>query len=105
MNDSRHFQIPALEAKVEDKTSEISQSDVKPSATLKGWNNQTLLENNPKIDLRLVEENERLAAASKGVVRITRGANYRLSHPLGSNDVPNDGRRSASYLSKPSKKS
>ena len=105
MNDSHHFPIPSLEAKVEDNTSEISQSGVKPSATLKRWNNQTLIENNPKIDLRLVEENERLAAASKGVVRITRGANYRLSHPLRSNDVPSDARSTGRYLSPVSKKS
>lgn len=105
MNDSRLFRIPTLEAKVEDKTSEISQSGVKPSATPKRWNNQTLIENNPKIDLRLVEENERLAAASKGAVRITRGANYRLSHPLESSDVPSDARYPGRYLSRVSKKS
>ncbi len=105
MNDSRHFPIPSLEAKVEDKTSEISESGVKPSAMLKRWNNQTLIENNPKIDLQVVEENERLAAASKGAVRITRGANYRLSHPLGSNDVPSDARYTGRYLSRVAKKS
>ena len=105
MNDSRLFRMPSLEAKVEDKTSELSQSGVKPSALLKRWNNRTLIENNPKIDLRLVEENERLAAASKGAVRITRGANYRISHPLRSNDVPSDARYTGRYLSRVSKKS
>lgn len=46
------------------------------------------IQKNPKVDAQLVSDFYRLVDASKGVVRGARGANYRLSHPLGSNDVP-----------------
>lgn len=105
MKDSRRVQISSLVAEAEDKTSETPQQRVKIPVTLKGSDNQMLIENNPKIDLRVVEEYERLAAASKGAVRVTQGANYRLSHPLRSNDVPSDARYTRRYLSKVSKKS
>ena len=48
------------------------------------------IEKNPKVDAQLVSDFYRLVDASKGVIRGARGANYRLSHPLGSNDVPTD---------------
>ena len=48
------------------------------------------IERNPKVDAQLVSDFYRLVDASKGVIRGARGANYRLSHPLGSNDVPTD---------------
>lgn len=46
------------------------------------------IEKNPKVDAQLLSDFYRLVDASKGVLRGARGANYRLSHPLGSNDVP-----------------
>ena len=46
------------------------------------------IENNPKVDTQLLSDYYRLVDASKGVFRRGRGANYRLSHPFGSNDVP-----------------
>ena len=48
------------------------------------------MKKNPKVDAQLVSDFYRLVDASKGVIRGARGANYRLSHPLGSNDVPTD---------------
>ncbi len=48
------------------------------------------IKKNPKVDAQLVSDFYRLVDASKGVIRGARGANYRLSHPLGSNDVPTD---------------
>lgn len=48
------------------------------------------IEKNPKVDAQLVSDFYRLVDASKGVIRGARGANYRLSHPLGSNDVPTE---------------
>ena len=48
------------------------------------------IENNPKIDTQLLLDYHRLVDASKGVTKRKRGANYRLSHPFGSNDVPSD---------------
>ena len=57
----------------------------------------TILKNNPKIDrellsefYRVTEEYERLVAASKGVVRITQGADYNIAHPLSSKKKPTD---------------
>lgn len=50
----------------------------------------TTIENNPKIDTQLLSDYHRLTEASKGVPKRKRGANYRLSHPFGSNDVPPD---------------
>ena len=50
----------------------------------------TTIENNPKIDTQLLSDYHRLTEASKGVTKRKRGANYRLSHPFGSNDVPTD---------------
>ena len=48
------------------------------------------IKKNPKVDTQLLSDFYRLVDASKGVIRGARGANYRLSHPLGSNDVPTD---------------
>ena len=50
----------------------------------------TIIENNPKIDTQLLSDHHRLTEASKGVPKRKRGANYRLSHPFRSNDVPTD---------------
>ena len=48
------------------------------------------IKKNPKVDAQLLSDFYRLVDMSKGVIRGARGANYRLSHPLGSNDVPTD---------------
>ena len=48
------------------------------------------IESNPKVDAELLSDFYRLVDASQGVIRGARGANYRLSHPLGSNDVPTE---------------
>ena len=50
----------------------------------------TTIENNPKIDTQLLSDYHRLTETSKGGPKRKRGANYRLSHPFGSNDVPTD---------------
>ena len=50
----------------------------------------TPIKTNPKIDTQLLSDYHRLVDASKGVPKHKRGANYRLSHPFGSNDVPTD---------------
>ena len=65
-----------------------------------------ILRKNPKVDrqlllefYRLIEEYKRLIAPLKGVIQIKQGANYHLSHPLGSNDVPTDPREIGKRLS------
>lgn len=71
------------------KTSPVE--DVKKKASAK--TDKTILKNNPKIDRRLLAEYERLVDASGGTIRTKKpGADYHLSHPFGSNDVPTDPR-------------
>lgn len=73
-------------------------ADVRNSASAK--TDQNILRNNPKIDRRLLAEYERLVNASKGVIRTKKpGADYHLSHPFGSNDVPTDPREIGKRLS------
>ena len=81
----KHLRHPRTSSTVEDrgdksKTGSPSNRNV-DAATIK---------KNPKVDAQLVSDFYRLVDASKGVIRGARGANYRLSHPLGSNDVPTD---------------
>ena len=52
---------------------------------------ETVLKKNPKSDVRLLEEYERLVAASGSDVRLrTRGADYNIAHPLARKDMPTD---------------
>lgn len=46
------------------------------------------LNKNTKVDAKLLSDFYRLVDASGGAIQRARGARYRLSHPLGSNDVP-----------------
>ena len=72
--------------------------DVKKKASAK--TDKTILKNNPKIDRRLLAEYERLVDASGGKIRTKKpGADYHLSHPFGSNDVPTDPREIGKRLS------
>ena len=62
------------------------------------------MKKNPKIDQRLWDEYRRLIDASKGSVDLVRGADYHLSHPLGSKnrstDVYHQGQRSVASKTK-----
>ena len=61
---------------------------------------ETVPKKNPKINVRLLEEYERLIAASGGAIRTKKpGVDYHLSHPFGSNDVPTDPREIGKRLS------
>ena len=52
---------------------------------------ETVLNKNPKIGLRLLEEYERLIAASGSGVRARKqGADYNIAHPLARKDMPTD---------------
>lgn len=48
------------------------------------------LESNPKVDAQLLSDFYRLVDAAQGVIRCGKGANYGLSHPLGSKVVPTE---------------
>ncbi len=103
MKDSRQSLISFSTEDVRDKTSERA---VEVSTPHEQRVNTITVENNPKIDhellsefYRVTEEYERLVAASKGIVRVVQGADYHLSHPLGSNDVSTDPREIGKSLS------
>ena len=87
MKDLRQSQIALHAAVVRDKD---SKRTIKAST----WHEQKVdgstIKNNPKIDRRLLAEYEHLIAASKGVIRVTQGADYNLAHPLASKDKPTD---------------
>lgn len=56
-----------------------------------GNTDETILKKNPKIDLRLLEEYERLVAASESGARLKKkGADYNIAHPLSSKDRATD---------------
>lgn len=72
--------------------------DIKNKVSLKTDIN--VLGKNPKIDRKLLAEYERLVNASGGATRTKKiGADYHLSHPFGSNDVPTDPREIGKRLS------
>lgn len=85
MKDLRHLPTPSTI----EETSKKSSDKIAEGTPLDNRNvDATTIEKNPKVDAQLVSDFYRLVDASKGVIRGARGANYRLSHPLGSNDVP-----------------
>ena len=69
---------------------EISKKTVETATLHKRRIDKTIIENNPKIDHQLLEEYERLIADSKGVIRVTQGADYNIAHPLSSKKRPTD---------------
>ena len=79
MKDLHHHPSSTIE-----DTSDKSQTDSPSNRNV----DAATIKKNPKVDARLVSDFYRLVDASKGIIRGARGANYRLSHPLGSNDVP-----------------
>jgi P2-related tail formation protein len=85
----RQFSASSPEEQVEE---EISEKNNEAFKSLKQSTNKIILKNNPKIDQQLIADYERLITSSKGVIRIKQGADYHLSHPLGSNDLPTDPR-------------
>lgn len=94
MKDSRQFPISFSVEEIRDETSEKTAEVSTPH---KQKVNTITVENNPKVDrqllsefYRVTEEYERLVAASKGVVRITQGADYNIAHPFASKDRPTD---------------
>ena len=89
MKDLHHTTSP-LEG-TEDKSAHKTFED---SAPHKWRVDEETIDKNLKVDTQLLSDFYRLVDASKGVLRGARGANYRLSHPLGSNDVPTDAYRS-----------
>ena len=67
-----------------------SEKTVKASPTHRTPVNKETIKTNPKIDTQLLSDYHRLVDASKDITKRKRGANYRLSHPFGANDVPTD---------------
>jgi hypothetical protein len=87
MKDLRH---PSTSSTIEDRGDKSTRrtAETIPSPTRNV--DAATIENNPKVNAELLSDFYRLVDASQGVIRGARGANYRLSHPLGSNEVPTD---------------
>lgn len=73
---------------VKTTTKKPTKQSVKKSRTINRNIDASTIKKNPKVDAQLLSDFYRLVDASGGAIRKARGANYRLSHPLGSNDVP-----------------
>ena len=69
-------------------TKKPTQQSVKKSRTINRNIDAATIKKNPKVDAQLLSDFYRLVDASGGAIQRARGAKYRLSHPLGSNDVP-----------------
>ena len=76
MKNSRQSAVTSPVEDVKDKMSEEADTDI--------------LRKNPKIDLRLLEEYERLAALGSGARLKKKGADYNIAHPLSSKDRATD---------------
>ena len=87
MKDLRHLSTSSTMEDKGDKSIEKTLKEATPST--RNVDTATI-ESNPKVDTQLLSDFYRLVDTSKGVIRGARGANYRLSHPLGSNEVPTD---------------
>ena len=73
-----------------DKTTskKSTKQNSKSSKSINRHVDAATLEKNTKVDAELLSDFYRLVDASGGAIQRARGARYRLSHPLGSNDVP-----------------
>ena len=101
MKNSRQSPISASAEKTRDKA---SKKAVEVSTPHEWKVNRTIIENNPKIDHRRLEEYEHLISASKGVIDVKKqGANYNLAHPLASKDKPTDAYHCGHKVSKSKK--
>ena len=73
---------------VETSTKKPTKQSTKKSGSISRNIDTATIKKNAKVDTQLLSDFYRLVDASNGVIKRGRGANYRLSHPLGSNDVP-----------------
>ena len=83
MNNLRQLVITSSADKISKKTVETSTLHERRI-------DKVIIENNPKVDHQLLEKYERLIAVSKGVIRVTQGADYNIAHPLSSKKKPTD---------------
>ena len=81
---------PEITSSAEDVKDKTSKRTVEVSTPHERRIDKTIIEDNPKIDHQLLEEYERLIAGSKGVIRVTQGADYNIAHPLSSKKKPTD---------------
>ena len=73
---------------VETTTKKPTKQSVKKSISINRNVDAVTIKKNAKVDAQLLSDFYRLVDASNGAIKRAQGANYRLSHPLGSNDVP-----------------
>ena len=87
MKNSHQSAVTSPVEDVKDKMSEEADTDI--------------LKKNPKIDLRLLEEYERLAASGSGARLKKKGAGYNIAHPLSSKDRATDAYHRIKACAKP----
>lgn len=101
MKDLRHLPTSST---IEDRGDKSIRKTVKEATPPTRNVDEATIESNPKVDTQLLSDFYRLVEASKGVIQRARGANYRLSHPLGSNEVPADSSEIGKSLSEAKKR-
>lgn len=74
---------------VKTSTKKPTKQSTKKSGSISRNVDAATIKKNAKVDVQLLSDFYRLIDASGGAIQRARGARYRLSHPLGSNDVPN----------------
>ncbi len=70
------------------KVEKTTKKSVKKSISIHPNIDAATIKKNAKVDVQLLSDFYRLVDASGGTIQRAKGAKYRLSHPLGSNDVP-----------------
>ena len=75
-------------SKVEVKSKKPTKQSVKKSISITRNIDAATIKRNAKVDAQLLSDFYQLVDASGGAIQRARGAKYRLSHLLGSNDVP-----------------
>ena len=75
-------------SKVETSNQKPTKQSSKKSGSITRNIDAATINKNAKVDVQLLSDFYRLVDASGGAIQRARGAKYRLSHPLGSNDVP-----------------
>lgn len=75
-------------SKVKATSKKSTKQNIKSSKFINRHVDAATMNKNAKVDAKLLSDFYRLVDASGGAIQRARGARYRLSHPLGSNDVP-----------------
>lgn len=84
-----HHSLTTSKVETTSKSKKPTKQSVKKSRSINQNIDEATIKKNVKVDVQLLSDFYRRVDASRGAIQRARGAKYRLSHPLGSNDVPN----------------